>query len=282
MDPTDPTTLLVTGAVIGAFPFVAIALWHVIPALFRGLIGTLGSCVGWYLRKKTEGRRALIIRATQDGEAALREKGKEKLTDRTPNATDDDWEKVDGATVGSTGNGEKGDKEWDGIVGFFHPFCNAGGGGERVLWAAVRATQQRWPKAKVVVYTGDHSVTKDKMLSRVKVSSFSSPKQRSGTTDKQIIEHFQYRHTSTIYTLSLPVDSSLGARVYVAACDSPRTVSRLPYSGLGCLLSSCSPHFRRHDGLRFYTWAEQVVIPKNTYGCLRSLPDNIYRHARLP
>ena len=47
---------------------------------------------------------------------------------------------------------------------------NAGGGGERVLWAAIRATQNKWPKAKCVVYTGDHEVTKDQILSRVKVS----------------------------------------------------------------------------------------------------------------
>lgn len=26
-------------------------------------------------------------------------------------------------------------------VGFFHPFCNSGGGGERVLWSAVKALQ---------------------------------------------------------------------------------------------------------------------------------------------
>ncbi|KAF7548907.1 hypothetical protein G7046_g8509 [Stylonectria norvegica] len=45
---------------------------------------------------------------------------------------------------------------------------NAGGGGERVLWAAIRATQDRWPNAKCVVYTGDHDATKDVILSRVK------------------------------------------------------------------------------------------------------------------
>lgn len=49
------------------------------------------------------------------------------------------------------------------------PKSNAGGGGERVLWAAIRATQDRWPKAKCIVYTGDHDVTKDAILSRVKV-----------------------------------------------------------------------------------------------------------------
>ena len=29
------------------------------------------------------------------------------------------------------------------IVGFFHPYCNAGGGGERVLWVAIRALQKK-------------------------------------------------------------------------------------------------------------------------------------------
>jgi hypothetical protein len=46
---------------------------------------------------------------------------------------------------------------------------NAGGGGERVLWAAIRATQKRWPNAKCVVYTGDHDVGKHDILARVKV-----------------------------------------------------------------------------------------------------------------
>lgn len=29
-------------------------------------------------------------------------------------------------------------------VAFFHPYCNAGGGGERVLWCAIRALQSRY------------------------------------------------------------------------------------------------------------------------------------------
>ncbi len=28
-------------------------------------------------------------------------------------------------------------------VGFFHPFCNSGGGGERVLWSAVKVIQDK-------------------------------------------------------------------------------------------------------------------------------------------
>ncbi|KAI8634519.1 glycosyltransferase family 4 protein [Xylariaceae sp. FL1651] len=165
----DPTTLLITGAAIGCSPFVALALWHIIiPAIFRTFVEALGLCAGWYLRKKTDGRRALIIRATEESESAFRKKEPAKQAAASTASGDDEWENIDGSMAGTSGNGEKGGREWDGIVGFFHPFCNAGGGGERVLWAAVRATQRRWPHAKLVIYTGDHDVTKDKMLSRVK------------------------------------------------------------------------------------------------------------------
>nr|XP_010923561.1 GDP-Man:Man(3)GlcNAc(2)-PP-Dol alpha-1,2-mannosyltransferase isoform X2 [Elaeis guineensis] len=40
-------------------------------------------------------------------------------------------------------------------VGFFHPYTNDGGGGERVLWCAVRAVQEENPDLDCAVYTGD-------------------------------------------------------------------------------------------------------------------------------
>ena len=40
------------------------------------------------------------------------------------------------------------------IVGFFHPYCNAGGGGERVLWHSICALQKRYSFVRCVVYTG--------------------------------------------------------------------------------------------------------------------------------
>lgn len=57
------------------------------------------------------------------------------------------------------------------VQGFYAEACksNAGGGGERVLWAAIRATQQRWPKAICIIYTGDHEASKAAMLERVEV-----------------------------------------------------------------------------------------------------------------
>lgn len=44
---------------------------------------------------------------------------------------------------------------------------NAGGGGERVLWAAIRASQQQYPKALCIVYTGDHDADKAAILATV-------------------------------------------------------------------------------------------------------------------
>lgn len=49
-------------------------------------------------------------------------------------------------------------------VGFFHPYCAAGGGGERVLWCAVHSVQQEHKDLQCVVYTGDIEVSDSEML----------------------------------------------------------------------------------------------------------------------
>lgn len=51
-------------------------------------------------------------------------------------------------------------------VGFFHPYTNDGGGGERVLWCAVKAIQEENPDLDCVVYTGDHDATPSSLTSR--------------------------------------------------------------------------------------------------------------------
>lgn len=38
-------------------------------------------------------------------------------------------------------------------IAFFHPYCNAGGGGERVLWVAIRAILTRYPDSHIYIYT---------------------------------------------------------------------------------------------------------------------------------
>lgn len=59
------------------------------------------------------------------------------------------------------------------FVGFFHPHSHGGGGGERVLYEAIRHHQVSDPSIVCVVYTGDiepldHGVTKQVMLDKVK------------------------------------------------------------------------------------------------------------------
>jgi len=137
-------TKAVLTLILGFAPFLAV---FVAPRLVR----IVARSMGWTLKKKTEGRRAQLL--------SLMAEDQEK--------------RHAGHSAGSIGKvndaGNSGPpNDWNGVVGFFHPFCNAGGGGERVLWAAIRATQLQYPKALCVVYTGDHEVTKDQILSRVK------------------------------------------------------------------------------------------------------------------
>lgn len=52
-------------------------------------------------------------------------------------------------------------------IGIFHPYCNAGGGGERVLWTGVKALQSKYDNLKIYIYTGDLDADRHKILSNV-------------------------------------------------------------------------------------------------------------------
>lgn len=54
------------------------------------------------------------------------------------------------------------------VVGFFHPYCNAGGGGERVLWTGIRALQKRYNFVRCVIYTGDPYVSGEEILRKAR------------------------------------------------------------------------------------------------------------------
>ena len=54
------------------------------------------------------------------------------------------------------------------VVAFFHPYCNAGGGGERVLWCGVRALQRQYDFVNCVVYSGDCEYNPEQILARAK------------------------------------------------------------------------------------------------------------------
>lgn len=71
-------------------------------------------------------------------------------------------------------------------VAFFHPYCNAGGGGERVLWAAIRTMQKKFPDRKYYVYSGDMDATKEQILLKAR--------QRFGIELDPVNVHFVYLH----------------------------------------------------------------------------------------
>ncbi|KAK4496187.1 hypothetical protein PRZ48_012167 [Zasmidium cellare] len=144
-----------------------------LPSAFR----LLGRLIGKSIRSKTQHRREILIQRALKEEAEQKDKQEEQDSKKKASSStslDSDWEKVnDGGDKTPTGNHTSSpisasDDSYDGIIGFFHPFCNAGGGGERVLFAAVLATQQRYPNALCVVYTGDHDASREQILTNVR------------------------------------------------------------------------------------------------------------------
>ena len=128
----------------------------------KWLFSLAGKTTGWHLSRKTKQRRRAILATTKSEEEDHHERERVSATPEDP-----DWVEVESHPGGSATNGGRAPESWGGIVGFLHPFCNAGGGGERVLWAAIKATQRRWPNAVCAVYTGDYDATKSTILERV-------------------------------------------------------------------------------------------------------------------
>ncbi|EXJ77691.1 alpha-1,2-mannosyltransferase [Capronia epimyces CBS 606.96] len=131
-----------------------------LPVIFLLLTRLALRALGWFLQGKTRERKAAIIAKIQRDRAAVQER------QQVPQEVEEGWESIE--NVGTAENGESLQDDWTGVVGFFHPFCNAGGGGERVLWAAIAATQKRWPRAICAVYTGDHDIDRGVVVATVK------------------------------------------------------------------------------------------------------------------
>lgn len=80
------------------------------------LLFKVGGIFGYYLKKKTAGRKTQILEVVEADEKEFLAQGGDREEDNG------EWETVEAHTVGISKNGEKGEKDWDGIVGFFHPF----------------------------------------------------------------------------------------------------------------------------------------------------------------
>jgi alpha-1,2-mannosyltransferase len=131
---------------------VVLASFRLLPAVTGYTVRTILRSVGWSITNKTQARREVILSRVRIEQEELRSSQAKPSTESSGGSPEDEeWEKVDEGPLGIACNGQPLGEEWEGIIGFFHPFCNAGGGGERVLWAAVKATQMRWPKVGFMV-----------------------------------------------------------------------------------------------------------------------------------
>ena len=83
----------------------------------RWLTKYAGQTIGWYLRQRTSARRGTIL-------AKVKAEDKDyRSNDRlSPKSDDEDWEKVESYVAGSAKNRDIGADDWEGVVGFFHPF----------------------------------------------------------------------------------------------------------------------------------------------------------------
>ena len=100
-------------------PFIALIPMLVlfgIPALWQAL----GSLLGTYLRRKTDGRRAHLLDVMADDEKNYTEDSEED--DKGEKGKKDIWKKIEASILEKLPQGDKADREWSGIVGFFHPF----------------------------------------------------------------------------------------------------------------------------------------------------------------
>uniref|UniRef100_A0A8D3AEL3 GDP-Man:Man(3)GlcNAc(2)-PP-Dol alpha-1,2-mannosyltransferase n=1 Tax=Scophthalmus maximus TaxID=52904 RepID=A0A8D3AEL3_SCOMX len=90
-------------------------------------------------------------------------------------------------------------------VAFFHPYCSAGGGGERVLWCSLRALMHRYPSVSFVVYTGDQGVTGEQILD--------GARQRFNVTLPRPVTFVFLHHRTLVEATSYPHFTLLGQSI---------------------------------------------------------------------
>lgn len=106
-------------------------------------------------------------------------------------------------------------------IGVFHPYCNSGGGGERVLWVAIKALEalsspQR--RLRVVIFTGDLDASGASILKKAKDTFHVDPSPKLMTVDFVYITNRRLLEASTWPRLTI-LGQSLGSMaVALQAC----------------------------------------------------------------
>jgi len=136
-------------------------------------------------------------------------------------------------------------------VGFFHPYCNAGGGGERVLWQAVKVTQTRYPAAKIIIYTGDVDAAPDMILNKARDRFNMDISDRNlqfvYLHKRRYVEAYYYPHFTmlgqSLGSLVLGVEALLShvPSIYIDTMGYSFTLPLFKYCG-GCV-TGCYVHY---------------------------------------
>lgn len=126
---------LLSNAILALLVLTATAV--LLPKLTGVLFGLVFRGAGWLIWRRTRSRREYVFARARSEEEELRaSRPKGSTTSLSRNgAEDEDWEKVDSSgaggvqtAAGSESSGVIGEKsnqcpeDWDGIIGFFHPF----------------------------------------------------------------------------------------------------------------------------------------------------------------
>ncbi|CAC5403342.1 ALG11 [Mytilus coruscus] len=172
-------------------------------------------------------------------------------------------------------------------VGFFHPYCNAGGGGERVLWTAIRALQNRYPRIQCIVYTGDTEATGSDILQRAKQRfniSITSPVQFVFLTKRYLVEAQKYpyftllgqslgsmllgwealmKYVPDVYIDSMGYAFTLPLFKYLGGC---KTVSYVHYPTISTdMLQRVSDRTQSHNNASFISRSATLSWAKTHY-----------------
>lgn len=120
----------IAAAVLAVVPFVlrsdstsstAVAklctLLYLAVRLLPLLVRLAGISIGRSICAKTQQRRELILARAEQEENDFRSKRRKE-----PRGEDEDWEKIGCRPPGSSTPGDQENKDWQGVVGFFHPF----------------------------------------------------------------------------------------------------------------------------------------------------------------
>eukprot|EP01039_Chlorochromonas_danica_P003988 gene3988-4363_t len=115
-------------------------------------------------------------------------------------------------------------------IAFFHPYCDNGGGGERVLWVAIAALLEREANrggdslaerqnvVRISIYTGDIGKSKETILKNVKSKFGIAIPSDQATKLDLIYIHWRTLLSAEWYPVATMIGQSIGTMIVVLEC----------------------------------------------------------------